>query len=118
MHEVGKRARAARPDDIPTDLHEYEKERGEYTFSPNKYRKQPGIAPDRREGYLEPLQRDVGAPGEARRHGESPESHRYPENAGLGPDEHFMINVNLGSQTKVILATLRSDPVTLSKKFL
>lgn len=29
-----------------------------------------------------------------------------------------MINVNIGAQTKVILATLRSDPVKLSENFL
>lgn len=57
LHEVGKRAKESRPDDVPTDLREFEKNRLEYTFSPNKHRAIPGQVNERRDGYMQPLQR-------------------------------------------------------------
>lgn len=114
LHEVGKRAMESRPDDVPTDIREFEKNRLEYTFSPNKHR----AAPDhqRRDGYMEPLKRDCKAsPSPRRRQGGVSPVRRQ---SALAADDHFMINVNIGAQTKVILATLRSDPMQLSKNFL
>ena len=114
LHEVGKRAKEARPDDVPTDLRDFEKDRLEYTFSPNRHRVGQPLPLDRKEGYMEPLQR--GYTSDLRKR--SPAGRSPVRKQHLTPHDHFMINVNLGAQTKVILATLRSDPVRLSQNFL
>ena len=118
LHEVGKRAKESRPEDVSTDQREYEKNRLEYTFSPNKHRTAPGNAAERRDGYMQPLQRAGKAEVSPRRRQNVASPVRKLPISTIAADEHFMINVNIGAQTKVILATLSSDPMQLSENFL
>ena len=111
LHEVGKQHKLKKTEDVPTDIYEYNKQKDEYTFSPNKHKQNGPI--ERRNTYMQPLQRQLENEKTT-----SPRKSLKKAGTGLNENEHFLINVNVGSETRTILATLKSDPHDLAQSFL